>query len=113
MPSCCARRRCTARARTASEPADDIFGDAARTVTVRAEISRMRHHLAEVPAHRPYRFREGVEVAVIHPEHPGDLLPRSTAPVVVGARRRSDRRTGVPQSVPRNRLWPELHGMIP
>jgi len=72
--------------RTASELAEDIFGDATRTVTVRAEISRLRRHLAEVLAHRPYRFREGVEVEVIGPEHPGDLLPRSKAPVVVAAR---------------------------
>lgn len=72
--------------RTASELAEDLFGDATRTVTVRAEISRLRRHMAEVLAHRPYRFGEGVEVEVIPPEHPGDLLPRSTAPVVVRAR---------------------------
>ncbi|MGW2182566.1 GAF domain-containing protein [Streptomyces sp. NPDC001732] len=72
--------------RTASELAQDIFGDATRTVTVRAEISRMRRHLAEVLAHRPYRFGDGVEVEVIHPDHPADLLPHSTAPVVVRAR---------------------------
>ncbi|MER5360949.1 GAF domain-containing protein [Streptomyces sp. NPDC002785] len=72
--------------RTASELAQDIFGDATRTVTVRAEVSRIRRHLAEVLAHRPYRFGEGVEVEVIQPDHPADLLPRSTAPVVVRAR---------------------------
>lgn len=72
--------------RTASELAEDIFGDPTRTVTVRAEISRLRRHLAEVLAHRPYRFGEGVEVEVIHPEHPGDLLPHSKAPVVAAAR---------------------------
>ncbi|MEV0786406.1 GAF domain-containing protein [Streptomyces sp. NPDC050423] len=72
--------------RTASELAEDIFGDPTRTVTVRAEISRLRRHLAEVLAHRPYRFGEGVEVEVIHPEHPADLLPRSKAPVVTAAR---------------------------
>ncbi|MEV5603717.1 GAF domain-containing protein [Streptomyces sp. NPDC052299] len=72
--------------RTASELAQDLFGDATRTVTVRAEISRLRRHLAEVLAHRPYRFGEGVEVEVVHPEHPADLLPRSQAPVVVAAR---------------------------
>ncbi len=72
--------------RTAAELAEDVFGDATRTVTVRAEISRMRRHLAEVLAHRPYRFGEGVEVEVVHPAHPADLLPRSTAPVVVRAR---------------------------
>ncbi|MFD9290406.1 GAF domain-containing protein [Streptomyces sp. NPDC060030] len=72
--------------RTAAELAEDVFGDASRTVTVRAEISRIRRHLAEVLAHRPYRFREGVEVEVVHPDAPADLLPRSTAPVVVRAR---------------------------
>ncbi len=73
--------------RTASELARDIFGDATRTVTVRAEISRLRRHLAEVLAHRPYRFGDGVEVEVIHPEHGADLLPHSLAPVVAEARR--------------------------
>ncbi|MEU1125830.1 GAF domain-containing protein, partial [Streptomyces sp. NPDC005899] len=72
--------------RTAAELAQDVFGDPTRTVTVRAEVSRMRRHLAEVLAHRPYRFGEGVEVEVVHPAVPADLLPRSTAPVVVGAR---------------------------
>ncbi len=72
--------------RTASELAEDVFGDATRTVTVRAEISRIRRHLAEVLDHRPYRFGEEVEVEVVHPEQPADLLPRSTAPVVVRAR---------------------------
>lgn len=75
--------------RTASELAEDLFGDPTRTVTVRAEISRLRRHLAEVLAHRPYRFGDGVEVEVIRPEHPGDLLPRSKAPVVVAARNAS------------------------
>ncbi|WP_405387615.1 GAF domain-containing protein [Streptomyces sp. NBC_01102] len=72
--------------RTAAELAQDLFGDPTRTVTVRAEISRIRRHLAEVLAHRPYRFGEDVEVEVIHPELPADLLPRSTAPVVVRTR---------------------------
>ncbi|MFG3404876.1 GAF domain-containing protein [Streptomyces sp. NPDC048142] len=73
--------------RTASELARDIFGDATRTVTVRAEVSRLRRHLAEVLAHRPYRFGDEVEVEVIHPEHGADLLPHSVAPVVTEARR--------------------------
>ncbi|AGJ58132.1 transcriptional regulator [Streptomyces sp. PAMC 26508] len=77
--------------RTAAELAGDVFGDASRTVTVRAEISRIRRHLAEVLAHRPYRFREGVEVEVVHPEVPADLLPRSTAPVVLRTRRPAGR----------------------
>ncbi|MEU0098070.1 GAF domain-containing protein [Streptomyces sp. NPDC006267] len=73
--------------RTASELARDLFGDPTRTVTVRAEVSRLRRHLAEVLAHRPYRFGDGVEVEVIRPEHHADLLPHSMAPVVVEARR--------------------------
>ncbi|MFF5900530.1 GAF domain-containing protein [Streptomyces argenteolus] len=72
--------------RTAAELAQDVFGDASRTVTVRAEVSRIRRHLAEVLAHRPYRFGDDVEVEVVHPDAPADLLPRSTAPVVLRAR---------------------------
>ncbi|MFH9606990.1 GAF domain-containing protein [Streptomyces sp. NPDC017448] len=73
--------------RTASELAGDLFGDATRTVTVRAEVSRLRRQLAEVLAHRPYRFADGVEVEVVRPEHGADLLPHSVAPVVAEARR--------------------------
>ncbi|MEI7032663.1 helix-turn-helix domain-containing protein [Streptomyces pratensis] len=80
--------------RTASELALDVFGDATRTVTVRAEVSRLRRRLAEVLAHRPYRFADGVEVEVVRPEHPADLLPHSTAPVVVEARRMDRGRPG-------------------
>lgn len=68
--------------RTAAELAGDLFGDPTRTVTVRAEMSRVRRRLAEVLAHRPYRFSEGVEVRVVRPEPPADLLPHSTAPAV-------------------------------
>jgi hypothetical protein len=70
--------------RTAAELAGDLFGDPTRTVTVRAEMSRVRRRLAEVLAHRPYRFTEGVKVRVVRPEHPADLLPHSTAPAVRG-----------------------------
>ncbi|MER8234931.1 GAF domain-containing protein [Streptomyces sp. NPDC094049] len=68
--------------RTAAELADDVFGDRTRTVTVRAEMSRVRRNLAGVLAHRPYRFREEVVVEVLRPEHPEDLLPHSLAPAV-------------------------------
>ncbi|WP_371626726.1 GAF domain-containing protein [Streptomyces sp. NBC_01116] len=73
--------------RSASELARDIFGDGSRTVTVRAEVSRLRRQLAEVLEHRPYRFGDGVEVEVVHPEDRADLLPHSRAPVVAQARR--------------------------
>ncbi|MEV8424731.1 helix-turn-helix domain-containing protein [Streptomyces niveus] len=72
--------------RSAAELAADVFGDPTRTGTVRAEMSRVRRHLAGVLAHRPYRFSEEVEVAVVRPEHPADLLPHSTAPAVAAGR---------------------------
>ncbi|WP_046470872.1 helix-turn-helix domain-containing protein [Allosalinactinospora lopnorensis] len=50
---------------SAAELADDLFGDRSRTVTVRAEISRLRKRLGELLDHRrPYRFREELEVVV-------------------------------------------------
>ncbi|MFJ3901469.1 GAF domain-containing protein [Streptomyces sp. NPDC090025] len=72
--------------RTAAELAEDVFGDRTRTVTVRAEMSRVRRNLAGVLAHRPYRFSEEVEVELRRPAHPADLLPQSTAPAVLAAR---------------------------
>ncbi|MGW3354679.1 GAF domain-containing protein [Streptomyces bungoensis] len=73
--------------RGAAQLAEDLFGDRSRTVTVRAEMSRIRRYLGELLGHRPYRFLEGVEVAVLLPDDPRDLLPRSTAAAV--ARRRT------------------------
>ncbi|GAA0480421.1 GAF domain-containing protein [Streptomyces sp. NPDC046215] len=72
--------------RTAAELAADLFGDASRTVTVRAELSRMRRTLAGVLDHRPYRFADGLEVRLLVPSDPAELLPASTAPVVLAAR---------------------------
>ncbi|MGH4032161.1 GAF domain-containing protein [Actinomycetota bacterium Odt1-20B] len=72
--------------RTASELSEDLFGDPGRTVTVRAELSRVRRYLGGLIAHRPYRFHEDVEVEVRTPELPLDLLPHSTAPAVRLAR---------------------------
>ena len=60
-----------------------MFGDAERTVTVRAEMSRVRRYLGGFLEHRPYRFREDAEVDVLLPADPGGLLPHSTAPAVV------------------------------
>ncbi|MFF3340264.1 GAF domain-containing protein [Streptomyces flavidovirens] len=73
--------------RSAAELAADLFGDRTRTVTVRAEVSRLRRHFAQVLAHRPYRFVDEVEVEVVPPPHPADLLPHSTAPAITAARR--------------------------
>lgn len=72
--------------RSAAELAEEVFGDPSRTVTVRAEISRVRRHLAGVLAHRPYRFADGVEVEVRRPRDPHTLLGHSHAPTVVRAR---------------------------
>jgi hypothetical protein len=73
--------------RGAAGLAEDVFGDPLRTVTIRAEMSRIRRYLGDLLEHRPYRFCEGVEVEVLEPGQPRDLLPQSTAPAV--ARRRA------------------------
>ncbi|WBB62222.1 GAF domain-containing protein [Streptomyces sp. WMMC500] len=66
--------------------ADALFGDPGRTVTVRAELSRLRRKLGGLLAHRPYRFSDEVDVQLLLPTRPADLLPRSTAPAVLAAR---------------------------
>ncbi|MFI1568530.1 GAF domain-containing protein [Streptomyces sp. NPDC020490] len=65
--------------RSAAALAADVFGDPARTVTVRAEMSRVRRYLGALLEHRPYRFCEDAEVELVLPGDPRDLLPHSTA----------------------------------
>ncbi|MEV7078244.1 GAF domain-containing protein [Streptomyces sp. NPDC093516] len=72
--------------RSASGLAADVFGDPERTVTVRAEMSRVRRYLGAFLEHRPYRFAEDAEVEVLLPDDPGGLLPHSTAPAVARLR---------------------------
>ncbi|WP_189939866.1 GAF domain-containing protein [Streptomyces aurantiogriseus] len=72
--------------RSAAGLAQDVFGDPARTVTVRAEMSRVRRYLGGLLEHRPYRFSEDAEVEVLLPDDPKDLLPYSSAPAVTGVR---------------------------
>ncbi|GGS67687.1 GAF domain-containing protein [Streptomyces cinerochromogenes] len=72
--------------RGAAELAEDLFGDPSRTVTVRAEISRIRRYLGEILQHRPYRFSEDAEVTVVLPDDPRELLTQSTAPAVTRKR---------------------------
>ncbi|WP_367320137.1 GAF domain-containing protein [Streptomyces sp. HUAS ZL42] len=72
--------------RSASGLAEDMFGDPARTVTVRAEMSRVRRYLGAFLEHRPYRFCEDAEIEVLLPDDPRDLLPHSTAPAVAAGR---------------------------
>lgn len=72
--------------RSAAGLAEDVFGDASRTVTVRAEMSRIRRYLGPLLEHRPYRFREDAEIEVRLPADPLDLLPCSNAPAVAADR---------------------------
>jgi hypothetical protein len=72
--------------RTAAQLAADLFGEPTRTVTVRAEFSRLRRQLAGVLDHRPYRFTDETDVRLLLPDDPLQLLPFSTAPVVLAAR---------------------------
>ncbi|MFF8726093.1 GAF domain-containing protein [Streptomyces sp. NPDC015171] len=72
--------------RGAAALAEDLFGDPSRTVTVRAEMSRIRRYLGELLQHRPYRFCDNTEVEVVLPDDPRALLPQSTAPAVARKR---------------------------
>ncbi|MFK0194622.1 transcriptional regulator [Kitasatospora sp. NPDC090308] len=67
---------------SAARLAEALFADPARTVTVRAELSRLRRHLGALLAARPYRLTAGAETAVLGPDDPHDLLPGSVAPAV-------------------------------
>lgn len=69
--------------RSAAGLAEEVFGDSGRTVTVRAEMSRVRRYLGGFLEHRPYRFCEDAEVEVLLPADPKGLLPHSSAPAVV------------------------------
>lgn len=60
--------------RSAAQLAGDLFGDDARTVTVRAEMSRLRRNFGEVLARRPYRFADGVEVVLTRNGHPASAV---------------------------------------
>jgi hypothetical protein len=68
--------------RSAAELAMDLFGDPARTVTVRAEMSRLRRHFGGILSHRPYRFTEDIDLMVELPASADQVLPFSTAPGV-------------------------------
>jgi len=71
--------------RSAAQLAQDLFGDASRTVTVRAEVSRLRRTLGAVLQHQPYAVADGVRAEVLLPV--GELLPGSHAPLVLARRR--------------------------
>ena len=68
--------------RTARELAEDLFADPERTVTVRAEMSRLRRALGSVLQTKPYRVSSGVVASVDLPADLGLVLSGSSAPVV-------------------------------
>jgi hypothetical protein len=68
--------------RSASELSSDLFGDAARTVTVRAEMSRLRRHFGGILGTQPYRFADDVEVILERPPATEQVLPHSLAPAI-------------------------------
>jgi hypothetical protein len=72
--------------RSAPELAADLYGDATKVLTVRAEMSRLRKQFAGLLLGRPYRFPEAAVVDVCHPADMSTLLQSSTAPAVRAAR---------------------------
>ncbi|MEH6793918.1 MAG: GAF domain-containing protein [Rhodococcus sp. (in: high G+C Gram-positive bacteria)] len=72
--------------RTAAQMAADLFGDDGRAITVRAEMSRLRKHLAGIISTQPYRLDESATVEVITPSDMSRLLPQSSAPAIRAAR---------------------------
>lgn len=67
---------------SAAELSAELFGDSAHTVTVRAEMSRLRRRLGSVVGGGPYRIQSWLDVACLLPDDPADLLPGATAPAV-------------------------------
>ncbi|MET0999308.1 MAG: GAF domain-containing protein [Marmoricola sp.] len=75
-----------AAGRTATALAQDLFGDVERTVTVRAEMSRLRRAVGSVLLSGPYRISSGVLASLDLPPDPASVLPGSSAPVVLALR---------------------------
>ena len=76
--------------RSAAQIAEDLFDDATRTVTVRAEMSRLRKVLGSVIDRRPYRIAHDVRTELTAPAHTSAVLAGSSAPVVVRWRATTD-----------------------
>lgn len=66
--------------RTATQLAQDLFDEPGRTVTVRAEMSRLRRLAGSLLLSSPYRLDPGLTTRVTG--DPRAALPRSSAPVV-------------------------------
>jgi hypothetical protein len=74
--------------RTATGLAQDLFDDPGRTVTVRAEMSRLRRDVGSVLLSGPYRISPGVVCGIDLPVDPLAALPGSSAPAVRRLRER-------------------------
>jgi len=72
--------------RSAAELAADLFADPTRTVTVRAEMSRLRRTLGSLLQHQPYRIAAGVEPLLLLPANVATLMTASSAPIVTEVR---------------------------
>ncbi|MGZ5421566.1 MAG: hypothetical protein ACXWXF_05340, partial [Aeromicrobium sp.] len=72
--------------RSAAQLADDLFADASRTVTVRAEMSRLRRNLGPLLQHQPYRIAAGVEPRLLLPADVANFMSASSAPIVTEVR---------------------------
>lgn len=66
--------------RTATQLSEDLFADPGRTVTVRAEMSRLRRLAGSLLLSTPYRLAPGLTTEVRGDR--ASALPRSSAPVV-------------------------------
>lgn len=76
--------------RSAAEIAEDLFDDATRTVTVRAEMSRLRKVLGSVIDRRPYRIVHDVRTELTAPADASTVLAGSSAPIVARWRATTD-----------------------
>ena len=90
---------------SAAELARELYGSEANVTTVRAEISRLRRVLPGIIAADPYRLEAEVDadfldvaalvadgrLAPARELYAGPLLPSSSAPAIVAARRRLER----------------------
>lgn len=71
---------------TAADLADELFADRARTVTVRAEMSRLRRTFGSLLETQPYRVATGVNATVVLPTNRSSLMASSNAPIVTRLR---------------------------
>jgi hypothetical protein len=70
-----------AQGRSAGQLSEDLFDDPHRTVTVRAEMSRLRRLVGSVLLSGPYRLAPGIDARVSVTDAAA-ALPRSSAPTV-------------------------------